>query len=338
MSLLFMDSFDAGDFLAKWSNTAGGDGFSSSTSTPFGVGRSLLRVAATSGVASKLFTPSPVVIVGFWFNYNTVYPSFPAGIMSLRGDANSVDHLTLATGDTANILLVKRGDRNGAILATITNIAYGWHFCEMRATLSDTVGTIEVRIDSVVVASFTGDTKNGGTSSNIDAIAITGSSNNTSINLYFKDIYVLNGSGSRLNNFLGPRRIYTVVATGAGASTALTPSAGANWTCVDELPVSQSDSVSGTPGLKDTYDVSDLPASAAVAEAVQVNVLAKQSDATATSVKPVLRSAGTDYAPSTVALSSVDSTASTIWESDPATAAAWTLAGVNAIQHGVEVA
>lgn len=338
MSLLFMDPCDSGDYAVRYSliNPSGGGGFSSVAGGPFTTGRMIRKTHNTGGKLQRVFTPSPTIVVGFWFTYDAIRLNFPAYIMALQGDAGATEHLSLVTGQAENELLVRRGT---TAIATISGITYtAWHFCEIKATVDDTTGNIEVRIDNAVVANFTGDTRNGGTSTDLDSILFSGSQNNTNITLNWKDIYVLNTSGARLNDFLGPRRVHSLVATGAGATTGLTPSTGANWTCIDEQPAVQTDYVTGTPGAKDTYATADLPATASAVEAVQVSVFARRTDATPTNIKPVIRSGGTDYAPSSGVLLTTDTTTSTIWEQDPATAANWTVSNVNAAQHGAEVA
>ena len=72
--------------------------------------------------------------------------------------------------------------------------------------------------------------------------------------------------------------------------------------------------------------------------AVQNNVIAKKTDAGGTGLKPVIRSAGTDYYGTNAVLTATDKTITDIRTTDPATSAAWTISGVNAIEAGMEIA
>jgi hypothetical protein len=158
-------------------------------------------------------------------------------------------------------------------------------------------------------------------------------SNRRGIKAYFDDWTITSGG------MPGRGGIELLTPNGAGASTDLTPSAGSNYACVDEVP-SDGDTtyVSGeTVGDHDSYALSDLTLEGTV-RAVQWNCRAKLLEEGSGYIKRVLRSGGADYVSDVIG---VDTTYKWVYEaisSDPATSAAWTRNAVDALEAGVMIA
>ncbi len=325
MALLWMDGFDAGDTTIKYTSYNAG---SSSASTRFSSG----RCWTTFYALYKLIPPTTDIFVGTAMTVGSfTYPPY----LTILADSASIPHISLTF--TATLAVIRRGDYNGTIIASQTYaLTAGWHYIELYVNIHDTTGSVTAKVDGVTVATFSGDTKNGGTSTNADCILI----GHPAASIAIDDLYIANSSGAApYNTFLGDVRVHTMSPNGAGASTQLTPSSGANYTTVDELPYSSTDYVAGnSPTLKDTYAMSDLPAGTATIYGLQTNVIAKKTDAGTIAVKPVIRSGGTDYAGTSTVLTAGDAIISDLRNQDPATSAAWTAAGLNGIEAGVEIA
>ncbi len=336
MALLWMDGFDAGDCNAKgyvgsWQATG-----SSSPNTRYGTGRWAAIVAVGNVTVYKsLATPVNKIYTGFAWASNAINAAGSRPRMGIGGDGGGNTHLSI-TFNNGNVNLY-RGDFATFITSATGNFAVNtFYFMEISATIHDTTGTCEIRINGNTIINYTGDTRNGG-GSTIDKVFFTALSGD---NLYIDDFYICDDSGSAPhNNFLGDVRVYTMSPSAAGNSTQFTPSTGANYTTVDEIPYSTSDYVTAVaPTTKDTYTMSDLPASAATIFGVQTNVIAKKTDAGAISLKPIVRSGSTDYSGTTTSLSPTVATISDLRYQDPATSTAWTAGGVNAMETGMEVA
>jgi hypothetical protein len=341
MTLLFYDGADVGDVLVKYNLAVPANAPTSGTSTRYGSGRSI--VLAGTGANCQISRKIPAaaqVFVGFAFAHSVVVTG--ARFLFLAGDNGATIHLQLQWISTGVLGLY----RGATLLATATAISDPvvgsgfWHYLEMSATIDDTTGSVILRCDGVQILSFTGDTKNGGSNSTIDEVFLctyVGSGGIT----YFDDVYILDSGGSApYNTFLGEVRIYTTLPTGAGATTQWTPSAGTNFGAVDDVPYSASDYVStSTSGNRDTYAMSDLPSGVGTIYAVRTVAAAKKSDAGAASLKVVDRSGGANYYGTTTALATGDvSVFGAIRTVDPATSAAWTASGVNALEAGIELA
>jgi len=328
MALLLMDGFDAGDASLKWIS---GNNTSSATGTRFNYGRS---VGIQSGVFSRRFTASSQIFVGLAMHISSLDGQVRPYV-SLSADSGATIHLTIGYSNAA--LILYRGSVGGTVLGTYSAVFSPgtWYHLEVSATVADAGGTCTVKLNGATVITYTGDTKNAGTSTNIDTLAL---GSNGGFTAYFDDVYVANSTGSApYNTFLGDVRVYALSPSGAGTSTQFTPSSGANYTTVDELPYSATDYVSGTTiGLRDLYTMSDLPATANSVLAVQHNVVAKKADAYPISMRPVIRSGASNYFGNTVSLGASDSVLQDLRTEDPATTTAWTISGVNALEAGME--
>jgi hypothetical protein len=333
MTLLHIDGFEAGDFTTKLI-TSGASSLSRSATTRHGYGFS--AVGQNTQWNKAIPVASAKVTVGVAFRLDNFGSGNPPQI-ALKADGGATAHAGLYVAANGSVGLT-RGVTVIANSAAGLVISGSWHYYELTATISDTVGTMSGRLDGVEVVTFTGDTKNAGTSTNFDAVSFQ--PQGTNINSYWDDLYILNDLGAApWNAPLGDVRVLNSVVTGPGNSTALTPSTAPNWGCVDELPPSATDYVQGsTVGTKDSYALADLPAGVSVVHGVQVTLMAKKTDAGARSIKALVRSAGADYSDVATALSTVDATVCSVRQVDPATSAAWTLSAVNALEAGVEIA
>lgn len=255
--------------------------------------------------------------------------------VTLLGDALATQHLSIILNQ--NGIEVRRGATNGALLASyamtpVNNMAY---YIEIEATCADAGGICNVRLNGAQVITFTGDTKNAGTTA-----GFTGATygQNGNVNGSFSDWYLLNDSGSApFNTFLGDIRIPKCRPSGAGASAQFTPDTGSNFARVNENPYNAANYVaSSTSGHTDTYAMDDLPASVASVLAVKAAVIAKNPDGGLAQVKNVIRRSGVNYLGTIANLGASDGIVSNTWETDPSTGVAWTPAGVNAMESGMQ--
>lgn len=329
MALLYMDGFDAGDFIQKgWT----GNVPTSSTTTRFNTGRSAQLGGSTT--VSRPITPSTSVYLGLAMYYTG--QDYSPRCMLFQSDNGSINQINVKWINVTTLAVQLNA-------VTVATAAYPfalntWYYFEVGVTVADAGGTCVVKINGTTVINYTGDTRNAGTTGMYDTFSLHfGGSNTAAI---FDDLYICDGTGpAPYNTFLNEVRIYPLSPNAAGASTQFTPSAGANYTTVDELPYSSTDYVSsGTVGNRDTYALSDLPATVGTIYAVQNNVIAKKTDASNIAIKPAMVSGGTVYYGAATNLGGSDATLSDLRTADPATTAAWTATGVNSLEAGFEVA
>lgn len=274
-------------------------------------------------------------IIGFAYYWDGG-PNFPVYFAS---EGRTVAHVEM-TINAAGQLEVRRG-LNGTILATSAMAApfvpSVWRYIEMKATLSDTVGAIVVHVDEVEVINISGvDTKNGGTETTFDSYQ----TNRTGSSSRYGDVYLCTGDGVGASDFLGDCVVATLLPTNNGNSSVLVGSDGNsvnNYALVNEATPDSSNYVgSANTGDKDTYVFADIVYAAGTVKGVVVSSYAAKSDAGARSMRAVTRSGGTDYAGSDKTLSTTYTTYKEILETNPATAAAWTITDVNNAEFGFE--
>jgi hypothetical protein len=130
---------------------------------------------------------------------------------------------------------------------------------------------------------------------------------------------------------------------GAGNNTGLTPSTGANWSCVDEASANDADYVSKTDDVSisayDLYTLTDPTGTIKAADIINSITLymrAKyaESDEPATKNAYLRLRIATDHNKSTKTLTASYANYSDVWTTNPESSAAWTLANLVALQAG----
>lgn len=225
MSLVFTEGFDhlltpaQLVTFGKWTTANGGN---------ITVGRNggycWYGTSSTSNL-SKLIPAADAhatLICGFAFYFTNT--SSTMEIMSLYGDGGTTQHVALYFDRATNLFKVYRGAPTTNLLGTqsTTGLAINtWYYVELKATLSDTVGTIDLKIDGASVLSLTNqDTKNAGTATVFNYLRFNAYPVN--LTMLFDDIYVCNAAGSLNNDFLGDVRIECLTPNADGNYTAWT--------------------------------------------------------------------------------------------------------------------
>lgn len=284
-------------------------------------------------------TASATAIVGMAVQVDTLSAAFAYRMPQFFTDSGATGHIyaTIEGGFAA----LYNGAGTRLALATTQSVPINtWFYIELRGTIADAGGRGIVRVNGVTVIDFTGDTRNGGTSTNIDSIRVGVFNQNNTFRV--DDLYVCDALGSSANDFLGDCRVQTLYPNGNGVSSQWVGSDGNstdNYLLVDEAGApSAVDYVgSATVGNRDSYTFGDLTGTPTV-HAVKVSAHANNSDAGTGSVQLATRSAAANYDSSAKTLVSAVGVVSDLRVTDPATSAAWTATAVNAAEFGVVVA
>lgn len=309
--------------LSGWFTVASSVSISADGLGPYGIGRyaqpsgALGRQSVFPNTTSNLYAQFHMFVTGpgsdhlfSWYDANNTQ-------CSLRIDNTGV--ITLVRG-TAGTTIATSGTPAIAWNA--------WYFIQLRVTIG-AAGSYELRINGQTIFSGTGNTQN------------TANNYANGWNLRwarYANLILYDGTGNAPNTWTPETVIYTSLPNGAGATTGWTPSAGANWQCVDEQPNNgDTDYVAAASApLTDTYACPAPAPSGVIPYAVGVEVVARKDDAGTNDLDLVVRSGGSDYA------SGVPGTLTTtwqrfrrIWDLDPDTGLAWTLADAHAVQPGV---
>lgn len=334
MSLILVDGFDDGLHDLKWSRSSAMTVASGRNGNCLNPGnQSVFKIVPAAMEHATFILGCAFQITSFsgWVGTPDVF--------QFRSDANATQHVTVRISNTGAMTIT----RAGTVLATSTvALALGqWYYLELKATLHDTTGAIELRLNGVTVASVTNvDTKNAGTKTVFDTVQISIATGGNGMRI--DDLYLLNGAGSRLNDFLGDVAIETLFPSGNGATSQFVGSDGNstdNYALVDEATPSATDYVGGaTVGDTDTYTFGDLLRTGGTVHGVVATAYAANSDAGARGLALVARPGSTDRPGSGQALTTTYTPYREVWEQNPDTSTDWTVAAVNAAEFGVKVA
>jgi len=227
------------------------------------------------------------------------------------------------------------GTSSGANLSTAT-----WYYMEFKCKIDNSTGTVDIRVDGANVLSLSSqDTQNGSVSST-SKWSLT-SSGATPRWFWYDDWYILDNTGSDNNDFIGDHRVDLLLPNAAGDSTDWTPDSGSNYDRVNDNPPDEDSSYveSGTSTDRDLYNFQSTPGLSAV-KGLQLNIMARETDAEIFSVKPVVKSSTTTDVGTAIpgGMGSDYATVAVIVEQNPHTSAAWTDSELNSAQFGIEVA
>jgi hypothetical protein len=342
MALLFYEGFEGTNTINHFLNR----GWSTMTNLSIGTagGRTGARYLSSTSTTSTAqwdaatADRNTVMTVGVAHQrVNNVNAGFTLTLVDTA--AVNIAQVRLQNNGTTLELLVR-----GTVVATanLTDIGWiavgGWNYVELRCFANATTGTAEVRVNgaSAAVLTFTGNTSANLLSRVVLAPTIGSGSGAQS---WIDDLYVTNGAGAVATSWLGDVRIETRSVNAAGAVTQFTPSTGANWQNVDEVPPSGGTDVnsSSTVGHVDTYACSALPGTVATALGVKALGFVRKSDAGTRTGALLLRIGGVNYKAAAFTPSTSYAYTMALWALNPATGAAWTVAAANALEPGISV-
>jgi hypothetical protein len=227
----------------------------------------------------------------------------------------------------------------GTVLGTGAEVAFQdnvWYYLEVEVFVHDSTGSIVAYLDGDAALSVTGADTRQQTGDDITLVRLFGAAA-TSANphlMNWDDIYVNDGTR------LGPSRLDTLRPTAGTAEAGWPPRAGADhYAAVDETTINgDTDYVSAaTPGDLDLYEMGNLGFTPDTVHAVQITMVARKDDAEARQVRTKLKSGTTTADGITQGIATSYLPYGDLYETDPDTAMAWTLGGVNAMQVGIEV-
>ncbi len=242
-----------------------------------------------------------------------------------------------------NITLVATSD-------PIFSANMGWFYLEVKFRIHDTLGSFEFKIDGTTVWSETSvDTRfsTGGTYWDSISWSLASMAPFT----YLDDVYVVDGSGSINNDFLGDTVVQTINPSSDGDSSTWTPSSGTNHSALVDEAQSMTDALAETDyvtgdatGEKDLFEYENLAspglADATAIHGVQVTNYCYLIEAQPTDLKVVAKQNAVEGTV-TETVRQDDSaqihSIQTIFETNPDTAIAWTPGQIDLAQFGVEM-
>lgn len=331
MSLLYIDGFDhyndSTEADRKWDYRASDPSWTT--------GRFGGQAVYFNGGQRKLGKDIPniqTVVVGFaWLHNSSNYVMrflelYDGGTQQLALETDSLGHIRILRGGTT------------LETSAQTYIQGVWYYLELKATIDNSSGSYEFRVNGDTWFSDSGIDTQVSANAYVTQVRIGSSS---SFNYpVFDDIYILDTSGSMNNDFLGDVKVETLYPDGAGNETDWTPSTGSNYQNVDETNPDNDTTYnyvgSGTLPANDLYTLGNLVTGVGEIYGIQLNSYVRKDDAGSVNLAHILRTGGTTY--SGLGVNSVADTYSfytDLKEENPNTTAQWTVAEINSLETGI---
>lgn len=279
MALLYIDGFESYGATSELL-TAGADNpcrfvygvtgwmtlatIARTTQVVAGNSRSLRLDGGLGKIGLRLPSSLTEVIAGFGIYFGSPGSS-NSSFLSVGGSSpwSASQGVVLAYNGGTGVITacINSGGSPGTVLGTASGTYTGdtWYYLEVRVKLGASTGEVEIKINGTGVLSLTSVNTATGSLTSYSNIGFHSSSAFTP---HYDDLYVCDKTGAINNNFLGPVSAYTLMPTGAGSSTGLTPvGAASNWQAVSEIAVDTTTYVeTNSTGSKDYYQFEDLPA------------------------------------------------------------------------------
>jgi len=270
----------------------------------------------------------------FYFGFGAYKTAIDSTFLMDFLSPNGTVNIRLQTTAGAK-LSVYRG--TGSLLGTGTATLSGatWVYIEGHILINDTTGTVETKVNGVQDLSLTAqDTRNdaGANGDKCDRFEVGGTSA-----AIFDDIYMNDTTGAQNTAYSGDLRVSAYIPNAAGASSGMTPTAGANYTNVDERPPNDATDIVAATGttLYDLYALPDTSGIAAV-QSVTLWLRAQKSDAGAKNIAHMIKSGATENQGSDIALSTSWTYYRKNYNNDPTDSTAWSAIKVDGLQIGAK--
>ena len=214
-----------------------------------------------------------------------------------------------------------------------TGIQYNsWYHISLRAFIDDVLGSVTLAVDGADLGTYTGDTR-ALVSSGADRFRLRYTVNDD--RCFFVDDWII-ATGLITDGLLPTARVYGALVPVANVAVSWTPSSGANWQCVDEIPHnSDSDyNWTGTVGNRDVFSHAAISNTGTNVLAVKVNSISRKDGAPVESIQPLVRVSSTDYYGTAQEETTSYFSYGHIWQNNPATGLPWTPADAQAAGFG----
>jgi hypothetical protein len=285
----------------------------------------------------NLFHPIPatdVVTVGFAYRMVDAGPSAQT-FLNLRNGL--IDHLGLVA-TVGGELRLNRGVTQIDITSGLGLTQNIWYYFEIDATIHNSTGAYEVRLDGATILSDTGvDTQNAGDAV-VDNIEFLG---NSATDNEFDDIYVLDDAGTDNTGLLGDCRVETVFPDALGNENDFTASPAVDQHLnVDDGVTPDDDTTynwSATATDRELYGFAALTGNVGTVFGVDAKMLCRKEDAGFREVRVIARSNITEVESGNLTLGVDYIYKNNIYENDPNGGINWTETSVNAAQFGIDL-
>ena len=307
----------------------------SGSDVPYSYGRAIALNSSSENYLYKLLPNPPytTLFIAFHWYYDTL-DSNERSFLQFWDNANNLMQMEVRRiydGVTGTYLF--RLYRGNTLLATTPSGAYPgtWSWISAKLFCDPAAGNFKLNINSINKLDYTGNTRNGSVTQ-MDRIKFTTA---IGVNETFRIDNLVIATGDPSDPPLPDCRVFGGVMPTANDVISFTPSAGSNWSNVNEIPPNDDTSYnySSTVGATDTF-VGTPPSVSNVIYAVKVNTRARKNDAGYRGVSPVVKPTTTVHEGAEKQVTPNYFTYHHIWETNPDTALPWTPSQVSNLKWG----
>ena len=285
---------------------------------------------------SDLYTPSlttnsTIVVGGAW-----KYIGSPITNDVLRLYDGATLGVNLSYNATNGTLIIKTGSTTlGSIVTSV--LSNVWLYLELKVVCNSSTGSAILRVNGTTVLTLTGQNTQAGSHSYHDIVDFVFQASQSGA---WDDIYILDGSGSVNNDFLGVQKVMCMYPTGDSGSEEWTTSSGANHYALVNEQVEDADTtyvVNTSSPQVDMFTHGSISGSGTI-NGIQVNTAVRETDGTPHSLitRVISGSTTSDDAGQSVGVTSYVNK-KRILETDPNTSAAWTPTNLSSATIGIKV-
>ncbi len=303
-----------------------------SSANPLFIRRVLGAPLATAGIGGAFYVTSLPVVNG------------ALGIINFR-DAANASQLTVCIQSTGAIA-VYRGIAGDTLLGTSTILmtAAAFNHIEVKVTIDDDVGAVEVRLNNVTVLDLSGvDTQATGNAETsqiaIGRLGPTGAGSQNISRMYVDDVFAWDTTGSYNKDFIGDHQVITLWPNGDTGQTDWIRNTGStDFETIDEADPDDDTTYVEADGSSQIseYDLDDLPSLVSSIAAVQPTARMKKTDAGGARVQQSLISGGSEFNGADRNITTFYTYWPDISEVDPNTSLPWTKTALDAALYKIE--
>lgn len=256
-----------------------------------------------------------------------------------RSGGTTVTHLILDV--IANgAIRVRRGDNTELGRSDPDTVSLDvWHRLEMKATIHNTAGAVEVRVDENPVIVLTNvDTQDSGSSTIVDTVTIYAGFNTA--RQHFTNIVFIDDTGTDNTGFIGGARVITLYPNADTSQKDFTPDSGStNYDRVNESPQDDDTSYveSNTVAHKDLYEMDDLTVNPIQIFGLSITAILRKDDSGSRTVKTIGEQGGTEDQSPEIFPATAYRVYEYIIENDPASGGDWTKITIDNMKAGYVV-
>lgn len=335
MTILVADGFEDGNLSEYLGSTSG-------SMLVAGSGRNGGKAYSPGGVASS-YIAFPVPASETLFTHVALSRGIRSGIFLVFRGGTAAVNVCIAVGSDGSVIAYRGtttiiGQSVGGVVPA------GYTSFQVKVVISDTVGSIEVRLNgsTTPVLNLTNvDTRDSTTAPTVNEVrlGVGAVSSMFGADVFLDDLVIWDTTGTVNNDWLGDLRVDSYMPNGDGDTVTMTPSTGTtHYTLVDEVPASATDYVIGdAAGEKDLFAMGNMSHTPTVVHAVIPVAHMLKTDAGLRETTLVVKSGGIEYDGPSIALSTTGVKYGRIVERNPNGDVAWTKSSVDAVQVGVKV-